>query len=433
MRKPLNLIAIVLLAFTTNAIAQETNNPIDTLAAFVQKMNTTVTTLSKFKVTGYIQANFQKADSMGIKSFAGGDFGAIQKNRFAVRRGRIKFNYAGTLSNYVLQLEATEKGVAIKDAYVNFTEPWLQAVSVTGGVFNRPFGFEVPYSSSSLESPERARYNQTLFPGEEDLGAMLTFQMPKASPWNFIKIDAGYFAGNGINPEFDNKKDFIGHIGITKATPSENIKYGLGVSYYNGGVYQSSVNYYTTKTGTDGIKTFVLDPSKTAKGAFSKRQYTGFDAQLSLESPVGITTLRGEYIMGVQPGQSGSSASPTSNFTTTSPDTYVRNLSGGYFVFVQSFKRTPLSLIIKYDYYDPNTDVKGDEIGVASTDAGTKKTNATDLKYTTTGFGLLYAVSANVKLTLYYDKVKNETSKNLANFSKDLTDNVITFRMQYKF
>jgi len=438
MQKHLNLLSLLLLAFTASTFAQESTNPIDTLANYVQKMNATVTTLSKLKISGYIQFQAQKADSLGIKSMAGGNFGANQNNRFGVRRGRIKFAYAGKLSNYVVQFDITEKGFATKDVYANFTDPWMQAFTVQGGVFNRPFGYEIPFSSSQRESPERSRFTQTLFPQERDLGAMLTFQMPKTSPWNFLKIDAGYFAGNGIGQEFDNKKDFIGRIGILKVTPNEKVRYGLGFSYYNGGVYQASVNSYKMWE-SNGIKCFYLDGTQNAKGAFAKRQYKGFDAQVSLESPIGITTLRGEYVMGVQPGQSGSSTSPnsgTTDFTTTGYDTYIRNFNGGYFYFVQSISHTPLTVILKYDFYDPNTKISGNDIGKASTTESAinaKATNASDLKYTTVGLGLLYAVSTNVKFTCYYDMVKNETSNNLKNYKNDLSDNVWTIRMQYKF
>lgn len=436
MKKNLNLLAIVFIAFTMNAFAQESTNPIDTLAAYVQKMNTSVTALQKIKISGYVQFQYQKADSMGIKSFSGGDFDAKTDNRFAVRRGRIKFAYSGTLSNYVLQLEATEKGVSIKDAYANFTEHWLRAFTVTGGVFNRPFGFEVPYSSSSLESPERARFNQTLFPGEEDLGAMLTFQMPKASPWSFIKIDAGYFAGNGINPEFDKKKDFIGHIGISKSTPNEKIKYGFGLSYYNGGVYQGTVNAYKMYDAS-GVKAFLKTPvGADTIGTFQKREYKGADAQLTVETVFGLSTLRGEYVMGVQPGQSKTSTSPTADFTkvtapATVPDSYIRNFKSGYVCFIQTISHTPITLVAKYDFYDPNTKIKGNEIGLTTT--GAKATTATDLKYTTLGLGAILAVSSNVKITAYYDMVKNETSTNLAKYATNLKDNVFTLRLQYKF
>jgi len=435
MKNHLNLLAIALIAFTMNASAQDSSSPIDTLAAYVQKMNSGLTTIQKLKISGYVQFQYQKADSMGISSFAGGNFDAKTDNRFAVRRGRIKFAYSGTLSNYVLQLEATEKGVAIKDAYASFTEPWLQAFTVTGGVFNRPFGFEVPYSSSSLESPERARFNQTLFPGEEDLGVMLTFRMPKTSPWSILKIDAGYFAGNGINPEFDNKKDFIGHIGLANTTANQKIKYGFGLSYYNGGVYQGTKNAYNIQA-VGGVNVFSKIPADTIIGAFQKREYKGADAQFTIETALGFTTLRGEYVFGNQPGQSKSSTSPTSDFTkvtapATAPETYNRNIKAGYICFVQSISHTPISIVAKYDFYDPNTKVSGNEIGKAV--LGEKTTSATDLKYTTLGLGAILAVSNNVKITAYYDMVINEKSSSLAGYSKDLKDNVLTLRLQYKF
>ena len=453
MKQNLKLITIALVALASKAVAQESTNPIDTIATYVQKMNTSVTTLQKFKVSGYIQSQWQKADSMGIKSYSGGDFDSKMDNRFAVRRGRIKFSYTGTLSNYVLQLEATEKGVSIKDAYGNFTEPWLQAFTVTGGVFNRPFGFEVPFSSSSLESPERARFNQTLFPGEEDLGASITFQMPKTSLWNFLKFEAGYFAGNGINPEFDKKKDFIGHIGIQKATSNEKIRFGFGLSYYNGGVYQGTKNVYKMKK-IGGVEVFSKVSADSTVGDFNKRQYFGTDAQLTFETALGLTTLRGEYIFGTQPGNDKSTTSPTSDFTkvtatvkngavtvSTVPDSYLRNFNAGYICFIQSIAHTPLTFVAKYDFYDPNTKVNGNEIGQNTTGTGIKATNDTDLKYTTLGLGLIYAVSSNVKITAYYDMVANEKSKNLkpdfsksnSNFAKDLKDNVFTLRLQYKF
>ncbi|RPH32431.1 MAG: hypothetical protein EHM93_09250 [Bacteroidales bacterium] len=436
MKKNLNLLSIVFLAFTMNAYAQESNNPIDTLAAYVQKMNTTVTNQSKLKISGYIQFQFQKADTLGINSFAGGNFDAKTDNRFNVRRGRVKFAYAGTLSNYVLQFDVTEKGLGIKDAYMNFTDSWLQAFTVTGGVFNKPFGYEIAYSSSQRESPERARFTQTLFPGERDLGAMLTFQMPKASPWNFFKIDAGLFAGNGTNPEFDKKKDFIGRVGIVKLTPNEKIKYSFGLSYYNGGVYQGSVNTY--KIWEDnGVKTFFKTPIGTDTiGSFQKREYKGFDAQITIETVIGLTSLRGEYVMGIQPGQSKTSTSPTTDFTkvtapATAPDTYIRNFKGGYIYFVQSISHTPITLVVKYDFYDPNTKINGNNIGLTTT--GAKVSTAADLKYTTLGLGAILAVSNNVKITAYYDMVKNESSSNLTGFRKDLKDNVFTLRIQYKF
>ena len=185
------------------------------------------------------------------------------------------------------------------------------------------------------------------------------------------------------------------------------------------------------------------------------------DAQISIDWLPGITTLRAEYIQGVQPSTSGTTVSPSAPFTTTvnttilvkdtsgvmqtivtgttnvASDLYKRNFNGAYFYFLQNIGNLPLQAIIKYDWYDPNTDVKGDEIGKkVSADAtgnAVKATNATDIRFDTWGFGLAYRWDANVKFTGYYDLVKNETSQNLVGYTKDLHDNLFTLRMQIKF
>jgi hypothetical protein len=97
----------------------------------------------KIKISGYVQMQYQKADTAGISSFAGGNFASGVDNRMTVRRGRVKFAYDNEGTRAVMQLDITERGVGIKDAYFSVTEPWMNAVSLTGGVFDRPFGYEV--------------------------------------------------------------------------------------------------------------------------------------------------------------------------------------------------------------------------------------------------------------------------------------------------
>jgi phosphate-selective porin len=442
MKTYLKSLLFILLAIAGTAKAQDAElTPLDTITANVQKLNSAMSALQKLKISGYLQAQYQIIETPGAKSFAGGDFSAATDNRFMVRRGRIKFAYDSYLTKYVLQFDVTEKGLAIKDAYLNVLDPYLNAFSITAGVFNRPFGYEIPYSSSVRESPERSRFTQTLFPGERDLGAMLTFQMPKTSPLNFLKIDAGFFSGNGTNPEFDKKKDFIGRIGIARATTKENIKFGLGFSYYNGGIYQGMVTpalpakpraaqTYELKTVGDTVS-FVKIVGDSIVGSFHKRSYFGIDGQFTIETPLGLSTIRGEYIAGEQPGTSSSTTSPTNAIPAS--DTYLRKISGAYVYFVQSFTGTRLSVVAKYDIYDPNTGISGDQIGLKSKTGKTSASTAGDIKYNTLGLGLIYAYTPNIKFTAYYDMVKNETSKNLAGYTSDIKDNVWTLRLQYKF
>ena len=423
MKKIFKLIVIALLALTIKpAMAQEVEGtPTDTLGAAINKLQSAVELLQRFKVTGYLQAQSQFSDSIG-NAFAGGAFPAGTDKRFKVRRGRLKFAYNTLLTTFVAQIDVTEAGFGTKDMYLVVRDPWTQTISLTGGVFNRPFGYEVAYSSSQLESPERARFMQALFPGEEDLGWMVTIQGAKTSTWNWLRIQGGYFEGNGINPASKKMKDFIGQISINKASMDEKFKYGIGASYYDGGVLETTANTYVLSNGL-----YSKDASQVA-GKFAKRQYVGLDAQFSAESGLGLTTIRGEYLSGKQPSVAGSGNSFTANPT---GDLYLRNIMGAYGILIQSIKGTKDQIVLKYDIFDPNTKVSGDQIGVKAT--GFNATTAGDIKYTTLGIGWIYAYDANVKLTAYYDIVKNETSKNLAGYGGNLKDNVFTLRLQYKF
>ncbi|MEI6061152.1 MAG: hypothetical protein WCR72_10610 [Bacteroidota bacterium] len=432
-------IAAVTLLQTQKANAQQTLNDsaFSVMQADQENTKSDIELIKRLKVSGYMQAQWQLADTAGIKSFSGGNFPTNANNRFAVRRGRVKFTYDNEFSQFVLQLDATEKGVAIKDAYVAVMEPWAQFATLTAGVFDRPFGYEIGYSSSVRETPERARAFQSLFPGERDLGAKITLAPKKGTRFDFIKLDAGLFSGNGINPEFDSRKDFIGHLGIAKANVKQTIKFGFGVSLYDGGVFQTNKYVYTMGTVSDGTKGFVVDSTSANKNGYAKRQYMGLDAQLSVQSGIGITTLRGEYLKGKQPGSSSTNQSPSLAAAPVAGDTYNREFSAYYFYFIQNIGTSRHQFVLKYDVYDPNTKVSGSDIKSKS---GTIKTymTANDIKFSTLGLGWTYRFNSQVKFTAFYEIVKNETTgitgtNSINNYSKDLKDNVLTLRVQYKF
>src|SRR5258706_7652742 len=139
----------------------EVKGSVEGLNETVQEMKTVLDALKKIKISGYIQAQFQSTDGSGDNpsagSFSGGAFPAGTSSRFAVRRGRFKINYDNDLTQYVLEIDATQNGVAIKDAYAWIKEPWLRTYALTAGIFYRPFGFEVLHSHSIIESPEFSR------------------------------------------------------------------------------------------------------------------------------------------------------------------------------------------------------------------------------------------------------------------------------------
>lgn len=419
---------MLLATLTTNSFSQEKSE--NTLEPVITTKETKAEkkTSEKLKFSGYVQAQYQVADTAGVASMAGGNFGSDLDNRFRIRRGRLKAKYTSGLSSAVLQIDISEKIVKINEAYINLKAPFAKSCGVTGGLFDRPFGHEVSYSSSKIESLERSRVTQTLFPDEKDLGAQLTFQAPKTSALHFIKLQAGLFDGNGPTVETDSYKDFIGHLSMSKTSKDKSFGWGLGASYYNGGVAASDSN---TVYSIKGDKTFVADT--VSVGSKLDREYFGFDGQISYKWALGKTQIRAEYLFGTQAGKAKTSSNKGINTLAASP-AYVRNFNGYYVYFIQDILQSPFQFVVKYDVYDPNTDISGNEIGQAGTHTGEG-----DIKYSTLGVGLHYYFDTHTRISAYYDMVTNETTNQIAagstlkDLSNDRNDNVFTLRLQYKF
>lgn len=420
-------------------VFSQESEKVDSLDMLNQRVSTledAVQTVKKLKISGYFQPQWQSSqvDSLGngpkdMKVGSAKNGAELNNyNRFGVRRGRLKATYEDFGCIGVAEFEMTEKSVTVKNLHVTALDPWVGVVALKGGIFDRPFGYEISYSSSRLESPERSRIVQTLFPDESDLGSMLIIQAPKTSPWYAFKLEAGLFAGNGIAQDNDSKKDFIGHLAYTKAT--SKAKFGLGASFYSGSIFQPTKFVYAV---TNGV--FAVDSTLTNKNGFAKRQYFGFDGQYSTSTVLGLSSIRAEYIFGKQPGSSSSTNSPNAT-TVVVADTYLRKFAGGYVHFIQDIADTKHSIVVKYDWYDPNTDIIGSNVGVPlnPTQKAAKNvaTGKADMAYSTLGLGYLYRMNNNVRLSAYYDIITNESTKVKGYFS-NVNDNLWTVRLQYKF
>jgi hypothetical protein len=297
--------------------------------------------------------------------------------------------------------------------------------SVTAGLLQVQFGFELTQSSSERETPERARYNQTLFPVERDLGAFGSLVFPKSSKLHGLKIDAAVMNGAaGVAPEFDSHKDYTGRIQYSKTTKNEKFQFAIGASGYFGGYRTGKVKDYVMGKNAAGDDIFEFAKDTGNYNRVAKRIYYGADVQASIDWAIGITTVRAEYIMGENPGTSSSNRSPgvapTSNL-------YHRQFNGAYFYYIQDIGQTKFQVVAKYDWFDPNVKLSGSQIGKTGTN-----TNLGDVRFDTYGFGVTYRINSYAKLMLYYDIVKNESTQ-LAAYKKDIMDNVFTCRIQIKY
>jgi hypothetical protein len=396
----------------------------DTLRPFLKKFE-------NLRITGYLQPQFQVAQSKGAPSYNGGNFSAFSQNRFMLRRARVRIDYfLLTKDNYpkavfTFQVDATERGVGLRDVFVKAYGSKYHNFSVTAGMFARPFGYEVNLSSQYREAPERGRMSQILMPSERDLGAMVSYEPIKKGKKHFFKFDVGLFNGQGLSgsTDFDSHKDLISRLFI-KPLPIKSWEFSGGLSLLYGGWRQSTKYLYKTASNNTGDKVFAVDSSLANIGDIAPRHYYGADIQIKLNHGWGSTELRNEYWKGSQPGTATSTSNPG---TLPEGPTYIRNFDGGFFFFLQHIINNKNQLLIKYDWYDPNVKVEEAEIGKT----GTNFTSA-DVRFSTWGFGFLRQINENLRFVVYYDMVRNEKTQ-LAGYTEDLEDNILTLRFHYRF
>ncbi|MGH9458022.1 MAG: porin [Thermoanaerobaculia bacterium] len=256
-----------------------------------------VEALRKLKISGYIQGQYVASDA--------------SVDEFSVRRARLKVVYrANAFAAATIQLDAA-RDVTVKDAFIELTEPWTGwNNTLTLGQFKWPFGFELLYSSSSREMPERSRVVRALFPGERDRGAMMSGE-------GFgERLDYRLAVVNGSGTEEDHDpnsdKDLVGRLGWDFGSLA------LGGSFYSG-------------------EDLVATPANPAGEPFDK---TRLGADLQWATPLPGSTVRAEYIEGEERGA---------------------DVRGWYAYVIQKLGERN-EIAVRVDEYDPDDALAGDAI-----------------------------------------------------------------------
>lgn len=354
-----------------------------------------ILSLKKFKVSGYVQARYEyhddavSAPALGTGSTDSKNTGKLL-NRFYVRRGRLKVTYqANKNASGVVYFDGSASGVSLKEAYVSLTEP-ASELKFTLGQFNWPFGYEVSFSSSKREFPERARWSRALFPGERDRGVKVERAFLIDQKYD-LSLQAGIFNGNGIEDRVfgandpNKSKDFI-----ARASCGFGIL-DVGVSGYWGEQFNPSDSVIPKQM-----------PSSTDKIRY------GADAQFFYELPrLGGGVFKAEVVTGEEPkNQSRAFLSADST----------RDVMGFDVVWAQNL-RDKFQFISRVDYYDPDRDIEDDQ-------------------FVTYGIGLIYFWDGNSKVKLVYEIPKSGEKARSGlepGTTKDLKDNILTMEWVYTF
>lgn len=389
--------------------------------------------------SGYLQPQFQYAQTKGSQAeFQGGNFAELTDNRFRLRRGRLRADYSllnddGSPSTYfVFQFDGSEQGVNVRDFWGRYYENQFQLFHITAGLAGRPFGNELQLSSSAREAPERGRMSQTLMKTERDLGVTLTFSpRKKNAKLKKIQFDLGIYNGQGLSgpQEFDNSKDFVFRLSHKNyAFKKLPLNISGGLSALIGGLnHQLPTKYEMQKVNNLWVMAENTSPKNINK--IAPRKYYGADIQLSTQNENWKSEIRAEYITGLQSGTATSSSTPGTypvDKNNLKLPYYTRNFDGSYITFIQNLNSSKNQLILKYDWFDPNLKIKGDEVNAINGFSGA------DVRFDTYGFGFLHHFNSHLKAVIYYDVIKNERTQ-LINYQKDLADNILTIRTQFYF
>lgn len=509
------LFAILSLVFTSAVHAQgevdasTLEGKVDGLTERTATLESTVDKLNKLKISGYIQPQWVwgDVDSLG-NQFA-------NRNYFTIRRGRIKFQHKTGDVTYVLYPDITERGVEMKEVWAAWQ--MLPELGVSLGAMNRPFGYEIAYSSSSREVAERSLAENRLFNGERDLGLQFKLE-PTISDGFTPLLEMGVFNGSDnfgqgpvsavpgsnrlgfslaqfvgnpssaivaggpdslleaqiLRAQTDdarfstsapdggykvNQKELLGHIRLPFLV-SDEFSFDIGGSWSIGGIAEPT-NVIGEYTGTNGalVLTATGDQSDATirtgdtRGGlfFSNRTIFGADAQFYLSMlPIGGSIVKAEMYTGQVPFYGSSAlftAADTLALGVPRTSTILKNVLGYYVMLVQNIF-DDYQIAVRYDSYDPNTDVEGASFAATdgtsvSTLRGVRASTSFggDLAQSTLSVAFNAYVSGAVRLMLNYDKPMTEefnrrvsvSGTNVLQNVMDANDDRVTIRMQYKF
>jgi hypothetical protein len=380
--------------------------------------------LTKIKVSGYIQAQYDAYDTWtaaGVQGISTSTGSANVTNSFFLRRARIKFAYdAGAGVSFVLQPDFSFDKVSLKDAYVALNDRWTKTFTLFLGQFDRP-NYEVEYSSGSMEMLERTKMAGILYPGEKELGAKLEANFD--TKYNFpLKLQLAVMNGNfnlGTTTnqvkDVDNTKDVMARAVYSIKLPNSGLGIDIGGHGYFG---KTEVLPGTTLTGFTKADGTAFTP---VVGDKLDKTWLGAEMQIYYDF-LGGMALKAEYISGTMSGVG--STSTYANYNGGFKVAGLRDFSGYYATLIKNIGKSH-QFIARYDEFDPNTKLSGDAV-----------TNANDLKYNTMTLSWQYFFDENIKVVAGYSMPINEKTAGITTgdyANRDKVDNQFSIRIQAKF
>lgn len=382
-----------------------------------------------FKISGYVQTQYEGSQQSEDQLQQGG--GALNQNRFVVRRARLRierqWQFASTTLEFdgntnrgaVAGLRRAEVSVFVPNESSDGAPPYVMA---SAGLLDIPFGFEFTEYARRRTFMERSTGSQALFPSENDLG---------------VRISGGVYVFryslallNGQPPDdrsgspytdFNTSKDLLTRFGVD-AQVSDKLRVSGGTSFLRGkGFHPGQSATKGTVTWRDANENGSLDqgeqvavPGSAATPSESfDRWAAGVDAQLRVETPIGASFLYGELIFATNLDRGLVPADPIASGLDVRESSY-------YVGLVQELGKH-LLVGLRHDVYDPNADFFDKRAG--------KLLPATQRVRTTSPIvGVLLPPYA--RISVQYDFIDDRLGRDARGVPVDLKNNHLTVRLQ---
>jgi hypothetical protein len=375
---------------------------------------------------GYVQAQYETHQN--AQNQLSQDGALLNSDRFVIRRARVGVTGEWEYAALALQLDGnTTNGPQVD---LRKAEASLQyrpdrerppIVMATLGLFDTPFGYEIVQAPHLRWFMERSTASQALWPGEPDLGLRV------AGAVGFFRWTIAGLNGNPLGTTYAaqdplSKKDVLFRVGFDTLVHDDlhlagDVSAVRGTGFHPGSPATSPVLQFTDVNGSGNVQPtdYSITEAKASTPSLPfDRWAVGADVRAEYRSPLGVTTVYGEFVLAANMDRGLFVADPIANGGTD-----VREL-GFYVAVTQEISRYGV-VGFRYDYYNPNLD---------STDGrgGGLIPYSEAIRTASPLFGLV--LPDHARLLFQYDIVQNALGRTPAGVPTALADNVATIRLQ---
>jgi hypothetical protein len=376
---------------------------------------------------GYVHAQYVRSQLSEDQLQQGGT--PLNQTQFLVRRARLRVDRVWDYASAAVELDAnTVRGprIAIRRAEASLfyrgdnAEDLPPLVSLSAGLMDIPFGYELTQSARVRWFMERSLGNLALFPSEPDAGARL------AGAVSFVRYSVALMNGepvddSGFPRDPNDRKDLVARLGA-EGKLGKKLELGGGTSLaygkgFHAGQDAGKPTVVWTDTNEDGTaqpaEFFGVPGSAATPSKNFERWAIGFDLGVALTTPLGRSHLYGEAFVASNYDRGYAPSDPVSAGLDA-------RQAGGYVAVTQELARYGI-VGFRATIYDPNSDL-------IEVRGGRTLPKTQTVKIFSPLVGLV--LQDRARLLFQYDFIRDYQARDAVGVPTDADNDQLTLRLQ---